>query len=171
MKKLICLALVTVFVAPIALAIDMTADEVMAKFMTCISCKPWAEYPELGPNTRYNIFDTDTGFIATFMVSDEKFAPAMKECHEKCLVTRAEAMKLSPEEAKDKLCPFCEGMFKLGARDDVKIKEMDAAMGQVVLVSSDTEEGVKAAHAYAATAREIDALLTEAAPKMPEEKK
>ena len=171
MRKLICLALVLIWAAPLALAIDMTADEVMAKLMTCVSCEPWAEYPELVPNTRYNIFDTDNGFIATMMVADEKLVPAMNECQKKCEVARAEAMKMPPEEMEDKLCPFCSGMFELMSRGDVEIKELNAALGQVVLVTSETEGGIAAAHAYSATARELDALMTEAAVKMTEEEK
>jgi len=78
-------------------------------------------------------------------------------------------MKLTPEEGKDKLCPFCTGMFGLMKRDDVKIEEFDTSMGNIVVATSTTDAGVQALHEYVAMATATSKLLDQAAAQMMEQ--
>jgi hypothetical protein len=170
MKKLSSvLILSVVLVAPGVVALDMTPEQAMQKMMNCVSCKPMMEYPELGPNIRYDIFDIENGFVSSFVVANEKLMPVLDECSKKCEATYAAAAKMSTEDAKEKLCPFCCGMHGLHARGDVKIQDFKSQMGSVTLVTSDTEEGIKAVHAVAQDFREMNKLLSEAAASMPKE--
>jgi hypothetical protein len=167
MRKFFGLLVMTaVLAASLAVAGQMTAEQAMQKMMSCVSCAPYAEYPELGPNIRYDIFETSSGFVAAFMLADEKLAPKFRECEKKCEAARATAMKLSEKEVEAKLCPFCSGMFKLMARDDVTIEEFQTKLGQVVVASASSDKGVEALHGYAKTAKETSDLLDKAAAKM-----
>ncbi len=153
-------------VGAVAIAGNMTPEQAMEKMMNCEACKPMNEYPQPGPNIRFDMIETDNGFISTFMMADESVVPAYRECEKKCEATRGAAMKMSDEEAKEKLCPFCIGMRTVTAREDVTVKTYPTSMGSVTVAEATSEEGTKALHAYAAMAKETNALLTEAAMKM-----
>ncbi len=158
--------LLAAVVVQLAFAGDMTADQAMQKMMNCSACKPMMDYPQLGPNIRYDIHETPNGFVATFMLADEKLMPAMRECEAKCEVTRAAAMKMSDKEAQEHLCPFCTGLRDLMSRGDVTLDHFETSTGYVTVVTSNTDDGVKATHTYAQMARETSALLAEASAKM-----
>jgi hypothetical protein len=150
----------------VAVAGDMTPEMAMQKMMNCEACKPMMEYPQLGPNIRFDVIETDNGFVSTFMMADESVMPAYKECEKKCEATRKAAMTLTDEEAKEKLCPFCVGMRKVMAREDVKVNNYPTSMGSVTVATASSDEGTKALHDYAKMSKETSALLDEAAKKM-----
>ncbi len=167
MKKVLGITMLSVsLVASWAMAIDMTPEQAMHKMMSCTSCKPMMEYPQLGPQIRYDVHETDTGFVSAFMLADEKLVPQLRECESKCAVTRKTAMDYSPKEAEEHLCPFCSGMHGLMSRGDIEVEEFTTALGKIVVATSSTSEGVKALHAYASMARDTSALLARASMQM-----
>ncbi|MBD3298283.1 MAG: hypothetical protein GF341_06485 [candidate division Zixibacteria bacterium] len=169
MKTIGLTVLAIALVGAVAMAGDMTPEQAMSKMMNCEACKPMNEYPQLGPNIRFDMIETDNGFISTFMMADESVVPAYKECEKKCESTRAAAMEMSDEEAKEKLCPFCVGMRKVMAREDVTVNTYPTTMGSVTVAEATSEEGTKALHNYAAMAKETSNLLAEATMKMMQE--
>lgn len=166
MKKLVLAVLAVALVAAVAFAGDMTAEQAMQKMMNCEACKPMNDYPQLGPNIRFDMIETDNGFVSTFMMADESVMPAYHECEKKCEETRAKAMKFSDEEAQQKLCPFCLGMRKVMGRKDVTVNNYQTTLGEVMVATSTTPEGVAALHDYAKMAKETSQLLAEATMKM-----
>ena len=166
LKRTLIVAAAVVALATVATAADMTPQQAMDKMMNCVACKPMNDYPQLAPNIRFDIQDTKTGFISSFLMADEKVMPAFAECEKKCEVARAEAMKLSDEEAATKLCPFCVGMRKVMARSDVAMENVGVSLGKVMVATASTAEGVSALHDYAIMARETSALLDKAAIEM-----
>ena len=169
MKKLAMVTLAIALLFAVAVAGDMTPEQAMQKMMSCEACKPMSEYPQLGPNIRFDIAQTDNGFVSTFMLADEKLMPAFHECEKKCEETRKAAMSYTDAEAETKLCPFCQGMRSVMARQDVKVNHFPAALGQICVATSTTAEGTKALHDYATNAKETSDLLTEATMKMMQE--
>jgi hypothetical protein len=162
LKRTLLVAAAIAGVAAVAVARDMTPQQAMEKMMNCMACKPMNDYPQIGANIRYDIKDTKTGFVASFLMADESLMPAYKECEKKCEAARAEAMKLTDEEAAARLCPFCAGLRKLMARDDVTIDNIGVTLGQIMVATSSTKEGVAALHDYSMMARETSALLDKA---------
>ncbi|UCG50695.1 MAG: hypothetical protein JSW58_10855 [Candidatus Latescibacterota bacterium] len=172
MKTLMSVAVVSVLVvSSLAFAGEMTPEETMMKMMNCVACKPYGEYPQVMQNIRYDIFDTSNGFVVAFLMANEEHVGDFRACEEKCEAARAEAAKLSAEEKEAQLCPFCVGMFKLKGRDDITFEKFDAQLGQIMVASSNTDEGVKALHAYSDNSRKTNKMLEEAAKKMKAEKK
>ena len=166
LKRTLFVAAAVVALGTVATAADMTPQQAMDKMMNCVACKPMNDYPQIAPNIRYDIQDTKTGFVSSFLMADEKVMPAFAECEKKCEVARAEAMKLTDEEAETKLCPFCVGMRKVMARSDVAMENVGVSLGKVMVASASTPEGVSALHDYAMMARETSALLDKAAMEM-----
>lgn len=171
MKKIGLVALAIALIAAVAFAGDMTPEQAMQKMMNCEACKPMNDYPELGPNIRFDMVETDNGFVSTFMMADESVMPAYHECEKKCEETRAKAMKFTDEEAQQKLCPFCLGMRKVMARKDVTVNNYPASLGGITVATARTPEGVKALHDYAKMAKETSHLLEQAAMNMMEGEK
>ncbi|GAB4315234.1 MAG: hypothetical protein Kow0074_02710 [Candidatus Zixiibacteriota bacterium] len=166
MKRIGLALLAVAALCAVAVAGDMTPEQAMEKMMKCEACKPMNEYPQLGPNIRFDMIETDDGFVSTFMMADESLMPSYKECEKKCEVTRMAAMKMTDAEAEEKLCPFCLGMRKVMARDDVKVSTHATALGSVTIATASTAEGTKALHDYAKMAEETSSLLAEATMKM-----
>jgi hypothetical protein len=166
MRGLFVLGIASVLIVAVAFAGEMAPEQVMQKLMTCPSCKPYMEYPQLGPNLRFDTNKISNGFVATQMIASEGMVAMFRECEKKCEVTHAEAAKLPPEEAEARLCPFCFGMHKLMSRDDIKTEQFQTSLGHVMVATSDAEDGVKALHAYVEMAQETHKLLEEAAAKM-----
>jgi hypothetical protein len=166
MRGLLTVGFTSILIVAVAFAGEMTAEQVMQKLMTCPSCRPYMEYPQLGPNMRFDTNRISNGFIASQMVASEKMVPMLRECEKKCEVTYAAAAELSPEEAEAQLCPFCLGIYKLMARGDVEQEKVETSLGHIMLATSDTEDGVKALHAYVDMAQETHKLIEEMAAKM-----
>lgn len=171
MKKIAIVALAVALVAAVAYAGDMTPEQAMQKMMNCEACRPMNDYPQLGPNIRFDMVETDNGFVSTFMIADESVMPAYHECEQKCQETRAKAMKFTDEEAQQKLCPFCQGMRKVMARKDVQVSEYPTTLGDVTVATASSPEGVQALHDYAKMAKETSQLLKQAAMNMMEGEK
>lgn len=161
-RMLMLAALVLLVAAGPATAADMTAEECMAKMENCMACAPMAEYPQIGPNIRYNCFDTKSGFLSSFMIADEKIMSDFWKCEKECDVAREASMKLSDAEAEENLCPFCVGMRGIMAREDVSFERFQGMTGKMMLASATTEEGTEALHAYAKMSRDMSALLDQA---------
>lgn len=164
--RMLMLAALVLLVAGSAGAADMTAEECMAKMQNCMACAPMAQYPQIGPNIRYNCFDTKSGFLSSFMIADEKVMSDFWKCEKERDVAREASMKLSAEEAGEKLCPFCLGMREIMAREDVSFENFESLTGKLMVASATTEEGTTALHAYAKMSRETSELLDEAMAEM-----
>ena len=164
--RMLMLAALLLLVAGSAAAADMTAEECMARMQNCEACAPMAKYPQIGPNIRFNCFDTKSGFLSSFMIADEKVMADFWKCEKECDVAREASTKLSAAEAEENLCPFCLGMREIMARKDVTLENFEGLTGKMTMASATTKEGTEALHAYARMARETSALLDEAVAEM-----
>jgi hypothetical protein len=159
MKRVICLLVLALTVPAVALAGDPTADQMMQRMMNCVICKPYAEHPEMHPSMRVNTLDTENGFMWVMAVADEKHVGTLHQCHEQCSANIEANKNMKPADYATKLCPMCEGMFKLMARGDVKLEEFKTHMGEITLATSATKEGVKALHDFAAESRKMHEMM------------
>lgn len=171
MKRLVSMLVAVAVLAAVGStnAGEMTPKEAMAKMQSCVACAPMSKYPDLMPNIRYDIFETKAGFVATFMIANEKMMETFNKCNKECDVARQEAMKMTDAELKGKLCPFCVGMRKVMSRKDVTFEKFSGSMGEVMMAGSTSKEGTAALHNYAKMARETSALLDQAAMEMMKE--
>jgi hypothetical protein len=170
MKRTLVLLFVAVPIVATAGAGDLTPEELMQKFMSCIACAPYMEYPELGTGLKWDTEKTTHGMLLAQTVTDEALLPKLRECEVKLKVSRAAAMEMSPEEASEKLCPFCSGVHALIGRGDVEFEEVALSLGTVTMATSGTDEGVAAIHAHVDESHKMMEMMEAAAPEKKEAK-
>ena len=164
MKRFLTVSYVVLFavVSP-AWAGEMTPEKAKERVQNCKVCSAYSDYPTLGPNLRYDIFDTSSGFVASMMLADESLLDPFKECQLACTINRASLAGMSKEELRGQLCPFCSGMAGLMGRSDIIIEEFNARLGKITVARATTDNGVYTLHEYAKMARKTSDLLESAA--------
>ena len=140
-------------VATVAVAGSMTPQEMTTKVTNCPNCKSLANYPELMPNLRPDIFKTESGFVSSFLVADAKVLPMCQKWEGECT---ANASK--PEMASS-MCPICVSYGGLMMNKEVKMESFMGSMGRITVASSATKAGVDVLHAHVATMNEMKAIM------------
>ena len=153
-------------IGAMAVAGQMTPQELTMKVANCPSCKAMANYPDLGPNLRPDIFETSTGYVSTFLMADAKYLPTCAKWEKDCETIMAGAAKMSRADLEKTFCPVCVGMSDLMGRKDVKMETFMGSMGRVTVASSATPEGVTALHAMVKTMNEAKAVMPQAFAEM-----
>lgn len=157
MSKRICISLAAVaFMTVVAVAGTMTPDEMKAKVINCPNCKAMANYPELMPNLRPDIFKTESGFVSTFLVADAKVLPQCQKWEAECQANAA-----NPEMASS-MCPICVSYGGLMMNQEVKMESFMGSLGRITVASSSTKAGVDALHAHVAVMQEAGAVMPDA---------
>lgn len=136
-------------------------QQAMEKMMNCPVCSAWNAEPALGPTMRYSITQTKSGYIETLQTADESMKPAFDRCAAEC-EKRAAGIPTMSAEQKGKLCAICVGHMKLMERKDLSFDNVSTPLGLVMVGSANSPEGVKALHAYAATAQKQADLMAQA---------
>ena len=93
---------------------------------------------------RYDINRTSGGFVSAMMLADAGLIEEMAKANAKCEASRTSAMEAYAAGNKEALCPFCEGLSTIMARDDVVMEQFQTQTGMIMLCSSDTDAGKKA---------------------------
>ena len=159
-------AMAVVAIAAMAVAGQMTTQELTMKVANCPSCKAMANYPELGTNLRPDIFETSNGYVSTFLMADAKYLPVCAKWEQDCQTIMGDAAKMSRADFEKKFCPVCVGMGDLMGRKDVKMESFNGSMGKVTVATSTTPEGVTALHAMVKTMNEAKAVMPQAFAEM-----
>lgn len=136
-------------------------DQAMAKMMECPVCSAWGAEPALGPTMRYSITQTKSGYIETLATADESMKPAFDRCAAEC-EKRAASIPTMSAAQKAKLCPMCVGHMKLMERKDLSFDNVSTPLGLVMVGNANSPDGVKALHAYAATAQKQADMMAQA---------
>jgi len=154
MKFRIWMAVTAVaLVATVAVAGNMTPQELTTKVTNCPNCKAMANYPELMTNLRPDIFATQSGFVSTFLVADAKALPACQKWEGECAANAAK-----PELASS-MCPICVSYGGLMMNKEVKMESFVGSMGRVTVASSATKAGVDALHTHVALMNDMKAVM------------
>lgn len=161
--KRIPLTAALLMVAAVAIASPEapTPQQVMEKMMNCPVCSAWNAEPALWPTMRHSITQTKTGYIETLETADESMKPAFDRCAAEC-EKRAASMPTMSAEQKGKLCAICIGQMKLMERKDLSFDNVSTPLGLVMVGNAGSPDGIKALHAYAATAQKQSDLLAQA---------
>ncbi len=175
MKRVLC-TIAALMVATSAFAGDpakkmgasmdaMTPDQAMSAMANCPVCSVWMKDPALGPTMRHSVFATKTGYVEMLSTADPAMIPSFEKCAAEC-ETRAHGIANMSKEQKDKLCPLCMGQMKFMGRSDVTVENFKTDSGFVAVASSNTAEGVKALHEYAATSKAFGEKMAQAGEAM-----
>ncbi|HEX5132716.1 MAG TPA: hypothetical protein VFX92_09540 [Candidatus Krumholzibacteria bacterium] len=173
MKRVFCTA-VALMIATVAFAgttanlDNMTPQQAMDKMTNCPVCSAFMVDPALGPTIRHSVFATKTGYVETMMTADAGMMPSFKKAEAEC-ERRAGTIPTMTQAEKDKLCPICTGRMAFMGRADAAVENFNTDMGVITVASSNTPEGVKALHDYAATSEHFGGLLAKAGMDMGKE--
>jgi len=140
-------------VATVAVAGTMTPAELTTKITNCPNCKALANYPELMPNLRPEIFKTDAGFVSAFLVADAKMLPMCQKWESECTANAG-----NPEMASS-MCPICVSYGSMMMNKEIKMESFMGAMGRITVASSATKAGVEQLHAHVALMQEATAVM------------
>jgi len=164
MMRILCTA-AALMLATVAFAGtgDMTPQMAMEKVMNCPVCSAWT--PDVSQHIRYDIFTTKSGYVESFMNSDEASAPAFDKCAAECEKRAASMSTMTPEQ-KAKLCPMCEARMQLMGQKDVTMENFKTHMGWITVASSSSAAGQKAVSEYAAAMKKQTDLMEAAAKEM-----
>ena len=142
---------------------DMTPQMAMEQVMNCPVCSAWT--PDVSQNIRYNIFTTKSGYVESFMNSNEAVAPAFEKCAAECEKRMASIPTMTPEQ-KGKLCPMCQAHMQLMGQKDVTMENFKTHTGWITVASSTSAAGQKAVSEYAASMKKQSDLMEAAAKEM-----
>ena len=134
-----------------AVAGTMTPQEWTTKLSNCPMCKEMAKYPDLVNNIRADIWQTETGFVSTFLVADAKALPMCASWKKDCEATMA---KMTPEQMGKDMCPVCQSYGGLMMNKDVKMENFTGNMGDVTVATGKTKEATAALHQHVAIMKE-----------------
>lgn len=152
-KRILLGAVAVAIIATVAVAGTMTSEELTKKIANCPNCKAMANYPDLMTTVKPDIFKTETGFVSTFLVSDEKALPACQKWEQEC-----EANSKKPELASS-LCPVCISYGNLMMNKEVKMESFVGTLGRITVASSNTKSGTDALHAHVTLMNEAKAVM------------
>ncbi|MDH4038509.1 MAG: hypothetical protein OEX18_10735 [Candidatus Krumholzibacteria bacterium] len=147
---------------------DMTPQQAMGAMMNCPVCSVWMSDPALGPTLHHSVFATKTGYIETLYTADAAMIPAFNKCEAECQ-KRAEGIPGMTKEQKASLCPLCTGQMTFRGRSDVSVEEFQTDNGFIVVGSSNTPDGIKALHNYAASSKAFGEKMSQAGAEMSKE--
>ncbi len=147
-----------VLVATVSMA-GMTPQEMTTKVVNCPNCKSLANYPELMPNLRPDIFATQNGFVSTFLVADAKTLPLCQKWEAECEAMMGNMAKTSPADIAKTYCPVCVSYGDIMMNKDVRFESFMGSMGRITVASSATKAGVDVLHAHVATMNEMKAIM------------
>ena len=154
MKKQIWMSVATVAImATVAVAGTMTPAELTTKITNCPNCKALANYPELMPNLRPEIFKTGTGFVSAFLVADAKVLPMCQKWEGDCAANGG-----NPAMASS-MCPICVSYGSMMMNKEIKMESFMGSMGRITVASSATKAGVDQLHAHVALMQEATAVM------------
>jgi len=170
MKRVLCtvavlLVAVSAFAGTAAKMDDMTPQQAWSALTNCPVCSAWMQDPALGPTIQHSIFATKTGYVETMSTADAAMVPSFMKADAECQ-TRAASIGSMAAEEKAKLCPICSGMMKFMGRSDVTMENFKTDMGVITVASSNTAEGLKALHDYAAMNEAFSQKLSKAGEMM-----
>lgn len=164
MKRVLC-TVAALMIATTAFASDLTPQQAWEKTMNCPVCSAFGMDPALGPTLRYTIATTKTGYIEVMETSNEAMKPSFDKAEAECEKRAAGIATMSADE-KAKLCPYCVAHMTID-RKDVSFDNAKTALGVVNVGVSNTPDGVKALHDYAAACQQQSNLMAEYAKTMP----
>lgn len=154
MKNRICTTLAAIaLMATVAVAGTMAPAELTTKIANCPNCKSLANYPELMPNLRPDIFKTESGFVSAFQVADAKLLPMCQKWEGECMANA------SKPELATSMCPICVSYGGLMMNKEVKMESFMGSMGRITVASSATKTGTAALHAHVALMQEAMAVM------------
>jgi hypothetical protein len=174
MKRVLC-TVAAIMVATTAFAgtasqkgDDVTPQQAMEKMVNCPVCSVWMTEPAVGASIRHSINPTKTGYVETLLTNNESMMPAFAKTAAEC-EKRAAGIPSMSQDQKDKLCPICIGQMKLMGRSDVTFENFNTPMGVMMVASSNTPEGLKALHDYAAASKRFGEKMAQAGKEMGKE--
>jgi len=165
MKRILCTVAALMIATAAFAGTDLTPQQAWDKTMNCPVCSAFSMDPALGPTLRYSIATTKTGYIEVMETSNEAMKPSFDKAEAECKKRAAGIATMSADE-KAKLCPYCVAHMTID-RKDVSFDNAKTALGVVVVGVSDTPDGVKALHDYAAACQKQSNLMAEYAKTMP----
>lgn len=152
-KRILMGVAVMCMAATIAVAGTMTPAELTTKITNCPNCKALANYPELMPNLRPEIFKTETGFVSAFLVADAKVLPMCQKWEGDCAANAG-----NPAMASS-MCPICVSYGSMMMNKEIKMESFMGSMGRITVASSATKAGVEQLHAHVALMQEATAVM------------